>query len=397
LSIQLQILDIFAWLLLVGSAAGMVYLWHSCRCVERFAAERSAAARAAAPHAVTILKPLHGEDAQLFENLRSFCRQDYPAFQLVFGVADAQDPALAVVRRLCAECPEADIALVVDSRQSGANLKIANLRNMLPAARHDLIAIADSDMRVSPDYLAAVTAPLRAPAPPAGEGAGTGLVTCLYRGVSSGGFWSDLAAMHINHGFLPQAVLARRLGAGAGCFGATMVLKRETLGAVGGFESLADTLADDHALGAAVRRLGLAVVVSPYIVDDIVAEPSLAALFRHELRWARTIRLVAPAGFLGSVVTLPVPLALLATGLGALPLIAPMTLVLALACRALTARRIDRALGVTSAPVWLLPLRDLLSFAVFLASFLGRGVAWRDHRFQVGPSGQMTIDNRSPI
>jgi ceramide glucosyltransferase len=379
---HLQILVYLAWLLIGGSAVGCAYLWYACNAVAKFA--RRPVHRAATQPPVSILKPLHGKDPALSENLRSFLQQDYPTFQLVCGVADAGDPAAAVVRQLINEFPHRDIALVVKAAQRGTNLKIGNLRNMLPAAQHDLLVLADSDMRVGRGYLGAVTAPLR-------PGAATGLVSCLYRGVSAGGFWSDLASLHINHGFLPQALVGESLGQGAGCFGATIALDRATLSAVGGFEALADTLADDHALGQAVRRLGRRVELSPYLVDDIVAEESFLGLFRHELRWARTIRLVAAAGFAGSVVTYPVPLALLALCLGAVPQAAAAMLLLALLVRGVTARRIDRALRLETAPLWLLPLRDLLSFGVFVASFLGRSVAWRGRRFRIGPEGQLII------
>lgn len=384
---QLQILGYLAWLLIGGSVVGCAYLWYACNAVAKFVVRARPPAVAQPP--VSILKPLRGEDPALADNLRSFARQDYPRFQLVFGVAEAGDPAAAVVRQLMLDFPHCDITLVTDSRQQGTNLKIANLRNMLPAARHDLLVLADSDMRVGPDYLAAVTAPLV-------SGGAVGLVTCLYRALSAGGFWSDLASLHINHGFLPQAVVGEALGQGAGCFGATMALDRATLAAAGGFEALADQLADDHALGQAVRGLGRQVVLSHYLVDDIVAEKDFGSLFNHELRWARTIRLVAAAGFIGSVVTFPVPLALLALCIGGAPRAAAAMLLAALVVRGLSARRIDRALRLKAAPLWLPPIRDLLSFAVFVASFLGRSVAWRDRRFRIGPGGQLiTVPEKS--
>jgi ceramide glucosyltransferase len=379
---QLQVLGYLTWLLIAGSAVGCLYLLYACNAVTKFS-QRTMPGAATQP-AVSILKPLRGEDPALAENLRSFLRQDYPTLQLVCGVADTGDPAAAVVRQLIGEFPQADIALVVDATQRGTNLKVANLRNMFPAVKHDLLVLADSDMRVGADYLATVTAPLVA------DG-GVGLVTCLYRASSAGGLWSDLACLHINHGFLPQAVVGESLGQGAGCFGATMAFDRATLVAAGGFEALADMLADDHALGQAVRRLGKRVALSPYLVDDVVAERGFLGLFRHELRWARTIRLVAAAGFAGSVVTYPVPLALLALSLAAAPQASAAMLILALAIRGISARQIDRALRLKAAPLWLLPARDLLSFGVFIASFLGRSVAWRDRRFRIGPEGQLII------
>ncbi|HUZ73574.1 MAG TPA: bacteriohopanetetrol glucosamine biosynthesis glycosyltransferase HpnI [Stellaceae bacterium] len=368
------------------SGAGCAYLVLSAWAVRRLARRRQVPGAAAAP--VSVLKPLCGEDAELEDNLRSFCRQDYPHFQVVFGVRDDGDPALPVVRRVMAAFPDRDLRLVVAPPHHASNLKVANLLNMLPAARHDILVISDSDMRVTPGYLAAVTAPLADPA--------VGIVTCLYRGIPAGGIWSTFGCLHVNHGFLPQAAVAAVIGAGAGCFGASIALRRDTLERIGGFAAVADALADDYALGAAVRRIGRRIELSAQLVDNVIAEPGLAALMRHELRWARTIRLVAPAGFAGSIVTQPVAVALLAVALGALPAAAPAMLVLALVCRAATARAIDRSLGLPPAPLHLLPLRDVLSFTVFVASFFARRVAWRDRTFRVSPSGEMTLDGDSP-
>lgn len=378
-------LDLIAWVLIGASGIGCLYLavavW-SVRCLLR---RRTARAVTLLP--VSVLKPLCGEDPDLYENLRSFCRQSYPAFQIVFGVQNPADPAVAVVRRLMVEFPAVDLELVIDDRRRGGNLKVANLRNMLPAARYPLLVLADSDMRVSPDYLAEVTAPL------AEEG--VGLVTCLYRGVSAGGLWSTLAAFHINHGFLPQAAMGAMMGAGAGCFGATIALSRDTLERIGGFGAIADALADDHALGAAVRRIGRRVELSSHLVDNIVVEPSLGALFHHELRWARTIRLVAPAGFVGSVVTYPMVLSLLALATDA-SAAAAVALAASLLCRCLSVRAVDRLLRLPPTPLRLLALRDVLSFTVFVASFFARTVAWRDHTFRVSRNGRLTLDGDSP-
>ena len=372
--------------LLAGSSVGCLYLIYAGFAVRHFTTRRPPPTVESLP--VSVLKPLCGEDPELYANLASFCRQAYPRWQIVFGVQDADDPAIGVVRRLMVEYPSADLALVVESGRRDGNLKVANLQNMLPAARHELIVIADSDMRVAPDYLAAVTAPLADRA--------VGLVTCLYRGVPAGGTWSMLASLHINHGFLPQAVVAATVGAGAGCFGATVALRRDTLEAVGGLAAIADVLADDHALGAAVRRLGRKVVLSPYIVDNIIAEPTLGALFRHELRWARTIRAVAPVGFVGTVITQPMVLAAAALALGVWPISTAAMLAVALLSRAAMVRLVDRALRLPATPLWLLPVRDLLSFAVFAASFFIRTVAWRDHTFRIGPRGRLILDGDTP-
>jgi len=338
---------------------------------------------------ISVLKPLHGEEPGLYENLRSFVEQDYPTVQIVLGANNANDGALPVADALIRDIPAAEIALVVGAPVKGSNLKVANLENMLPAARHDILVISDSDMRVDRRYLGAVAAPLHDPS--------IGLVTCLYKGVSTGGKWSELGALHINFGFLPSALVAAALGIDLGCFGATIALRRDTLCRIGGFVPVRDELADDQRIGEAVRALGLAVVLSRYLVEARVSEPSFAALWRHELRWARTVRTITPAGFVGSVLTHVVAIAALgavATGFG---LTASIFLGISLLLRWITAGVIAGALGLAANGLWLLPVRDTLSFAVFVASFFGRAVFWRDQFFQVEPSGRMSIDgDRAP-
>jgi ceramide glucosyltransferase len=361
---------------------GWVYLLAAAIAAHRFA--RRSATTATEQQPVTVLKPLHGAETGLYENLRSFADQDYPVKQIVLGVNDPQDGALEAAAALVRDCPDSDIALVVDPRIRGSNQKVSNLENMLSAARHDILVLADSDMRVDPGYLAAVTAPLREPR--------VGIVTCLYKGVSTGGIWSQLGALHINFGFLPGALVAEALGVGGGCFGATIALRRATLDRIGGFAKLRDELADDRRLGDAVRARGLAVLLSCYVVEARVTEPSFAALWRHELRWARTIRGITLAGFAGSILAHPVAIAALAAGATRFGSTACIFLGITCLARWASARTIARALGLPAAKPWLLPVRDALSFAVFVASFFGRTVFWRDQHFRVEPSGRMTVD-----
>jgi ceramide glucosyltransferase len=372
INLAIAIFLVPAWAYLVAAAAAVV----------RFARRRPPV-RPDQP-AVSVLKPLHGAEPGLYENLRSFAEQDYSVLQLVLGVNDPRDAALPVARSLIGDLPGADITLVVDTRAYGSNRKVANLENMLEVARHGILVLADSDMRVDRHYLAAVTAPLR--------DSQTGIVTCLYKGVPTGGKWSELGAMHINFGFFPSALVAESLGLGGGCFGATIALRRETLERIGGFLRVRDELADDHRLGAAVRALGLAVVLSPCVVEDRVTEPSVAALWRHELRWARTVRAMAPAGFAGSVLAHPVAIAAIAATATGFDFTASMFLVISCLLRWASARVIAGALGLPPAKPWLLPARDGLSFAVFVASFFGRTVLWRDQIFYVEASGQMIAD-----
>ena len=360
-----------AWAYLVGTAVAAV----------RFA--RRATPSGPEPPPVSLLKPLHGAEPGLYENLRSFAQQDYPVVQMVLGVNDANDGALPVAQALIRDLPASDIALVLDPPVRGSNLKVANLENMLAAARHDILVISDSDMRVDRRYLGAVTAPLHDPR--------TGLVTCLYEGVSTGGIWSELGALHINFGFLPSALVAAELGIGHGCFGATVAVRRETLERIGGLARLRDELADDRRIGDAVRAQGLAVLLSRYVVEARVSELSFTSLWQHELRWARTVRAITPAGFAGSVLTHPVALAALAAAASRFGLTPAILLVLSCLLRWASALVIAGALAFTTAGLWLLPVRDALSFAVFVASFFGRRVCWRDQLFHVDASGRMTV------
>jgi ceramide glucosyltransferase len=376
-SFGLALVLILGWAYLIGSTVAAL----------RFARRPILAAAERFP--VSVLKPLHGDEPALYENLRSFVDQDYTPMQVVFGVRHPGDGALPAVRALIRDRPGCDLALVNDQRARGSNLKVANLENMLPTARHDILVIADSDMRVERYYLDAVTAPLADPR--------VGLVTCLYKGVPTGGLWSSLGAMHINHAFLPSALLGDMLRVGGGCFGATIALRRSVLERVGGFALIRDELADDHRLGAAVRQLGLGVALSPYLVENDVTELSFVSLWHHELRWARTVRTMAPAGFAASIVSHSVMLAVLAA-LAAMPSAVGWYFVaLTLGLRWASAALIARSLALPTAGLWLLPLRDVLSFAVFAGSFCGRSVLWRDQLFQVEPGGRMTVEGDKPV
>ncbi len=324
---------------------------------------------------MTVLKPLHGDEPMLEAALASICTQDYPCYQLVCGVQDPADPAIAVVRRLQARFPGCDIALVIDRAQHGENRKIGNLMNMLPAARYDVLVIADSDVHALPDYLACLADTLALP--------GSGLVTTVYSGLPANrSLAARLGATAITHTFLPGALLARALGR-QDCLGATMALRRQTLAAIGGFAALVQHLADDNVLGRLVREHGLAVRLAHTVCATTVPETGLSSLFQHELRWARTIQALVPAEYAASLIQHPLAWAALAVLLsgGAPWALAGFSLVWA--GRAAAARGLQARLGLvrcglaTPAPIWLLPLRDLLSMAVFAASYVSDRVEWR--------------------
>jgi ceramide glucosyltransferase len=384
--------SVIGLLSIIGLAQTVAGWW----LVRRFAAESRhapAVSDATARPPVTVLKPLHGNEPLLERCLASICMQDYPEWQVVFGAQDPDDPAIRVVRLLQARYPAADIALVVNSGLHGPNRKIGNLINMLPAARHDILVIADSDLRVGRDYLAKLVAALAEP--------GTGLVTTLYAGLpAEQRLVTALGAMQITHGFLPGALLARAMGR-RDCLGATMCLRRETLARIGGLRALVDHLADDNLLGALVRRLGLDVRLASTVPLTTVPETTFRALFRHELRWARTIRALVPVGFAASVLQYPLFWALVALPVSGGARAAWALFAAAWLIRGLAAAGIDRALkpmlpGLEfSCQVWLLPLRELLSVAVMLASYAGKHVDWRGHGLQAG--GLPPPDANTPV
>jgi ceramide glucosyltransferase len=332
--------------------------------------------------ALTLLKPLCGAEPELEANLASFCNQDYGGpVQLVLGVEDPADPALAVAKGLKELFPDRDIELVIASQRHGANPKISNLINMSARARHEIVVVSDSDIRVEPHYLSSVISTLLAP--------GVGLVTCLYYGFSLGGLWSRLSAAAINEQFLPNALVGLKLGLARPCTGATIAARTKTLRHIGGFEVFADHLADDYAIGEAVRGLGLNVAVAPILVGHGCAERSLGALLRHELRWARTLRLLSPWGYAGLVLTHALPLALIAAALGGFGPTSYATIALALACRLSIPIQLRALSFGGGASPWLSPIRDLLSFAIFLASFLPSPLSWRGSRYVLRPDGTL--------
>lgn len=369
-------LDWLGMMLAALALVGCGYQMFAAVALTRFFARSPVSA--AAPEPVTILKPLYGDEPRLADNLATFLDQDYDAaVQLLCGVSDAGDRAIGAVAQLKAVHPGRSIDLVVDPASHGANAKISNLVNLMPSARHDLLILSDSDMAVGRDYLKSVIAALGQP--------GTGVVTCVYHGRADAGMWSRLAAGTISYSGMPDIIVGLATGFAQPCMGSTIALRRETLVAIGGFERFADVLADDHAIGQAVGQLGLTLAVPPLMLIHACAEQNAGTLWRHELRWAATIRSLQPAGYAGSIVTNPLPLALIATALLGLPGIA--IVLLSLVTRVILAKSVDRVAGATTAPLWLIPAIDCLKFAVFVASFFVTTVDWRGARYTMAANG----------
>jgi ceramide glucosyltransferase len=241
--------------------------------------------------------------------------------------------------------------------------------------------ISDADIGAPDTYLLGVLGALSEP--------DAGVATCAYIGRPVGGFWSRLSAMGVSYQFLPSVLVGVLLGLAKPCMGSTLALRSETLERIGGFESLKDVLADDYALGAAVRRLGLRSVLAPVLVRHSCSEATAGALFRHEVRWSRTIKGVDALGHAGSLLTHPVPLALLTLGLQSGSGVSWIGLFAAAAARFALKRAIDRLSGASLGSWWLLPLRDMVSILVFIASFWSRSVEWGDVKFHVTKKGDL--------
>jgi ceramide glucosyltransferase len=352
---------------------------------------RTATSRASfAP--VTIFKPVCGDEPELERNLLSFCDQDYPAdVEILVGARTADDPAIAVARRIQAARPDAAIRIITGAYAIGANQKVNTLARLDAEASHRLLVIADSDVRVGPTYLRHVTAPLADPA--------VGIVTCTYRGNPTPSIWSRLGALAVDDWYIASVRVALMFGSSAYCAGATMALRREVLDAAGGFEPLAPFLADDYQLGATIRGLGLRTVVSTYEPTLTTHEASPMALFDHELRWMRTIRTVQPLGHAFLFTTYALPMSLLAAPFLGAWASAPFLLALLLR---LALHSAGRRRGASDAPLegdarlgigplaTMLIVRDFLSLAIWAASFLGRRVSWRQQALRVHPDGVLS-------
>jgi ceramide glucosyltransferase len=326
---------------------------------------------------ISILKPLKGVDPGMWESFCSHCEQDYPEFQIIFGVSDPDDPAIEVVERLQAKYPERQIDLIRCHRILGTNVKVSNLVQMLPAARHEILLVSDSDIRVRRDYLRLVVAPLHDDS--------VGLTTCLYRGHASRSLGSRLEALGIGMDFVPGVLSARILERGIHfALGSTMVFRKGDLEAMGGFGVLLDYLADDYELGRRISAGGKAVELSDVAVDTFLPAYSFRQFVDHQLRWARAIRDARPWGYLGTVLTfgLPWSIALLLAARGAswAWTLAAITLAVRLGVGlAASLAVLDDRYALRN--IFLLPLRDLIAPFVWVASFAGDQIHWRGDVF----------------
>ncbi|HET7214485.1 MAG TPA: bacteriohopanetetrol glucosamine biosynthesis glycosyltransferase HpnI [Terriglobia bacterium] len=342
---------------------------------------------------VTVLKPLHGMEPLLEECLESFFRQDYSAYELIFGARAETDPALAVVESLKRKYPNIPAQIVLSGEPSYPNAKVHLMEKMAPAAAYPVLVITDSDVRVTPDYLQQVVRPMLDP--------GVGMVTCLYRGVSTGGFWSLLEALGMSVEMSSGVLVADLLEGMKFALGPTMLIRKEVLEGWGGFGVLRDYCADDFVMGALTAEAGRTVVLSHHVIDHIVLNRKAKQSLLHQLRWMKSSRFSRRLGHIGTGLTFAMPFGLLgflagwisgnwALGLGLLG--------------AAFANRVVQALvvgwGVTrdrnsALYCWLYPLRDLLGFILWCGSFSGSEIVWRGERYQLVSGGRMVPRDRA--
>ena len=330
------------------------------------------------PHTppVSILKPLRGTDPDIYESFRSHCMQDYPEYELIFGVSERDDPAIGLVERLQREFPQRSIQLVVCPKVLGSNMKVSNLVQMLPLARYEYLIVNDSDIRVDPDYLQRIMIAFAEEK--------VGMVTCLYRGIAGGTMGSRLEAVGISTDFCAGVLAARQIEGIRFALGSTLAFPRKSLQAIGGFEELVDYLADDFELGARIARAGYEVRLSDVVVDHHLPDYSLRGFLQHQLRWARSTRDSRKWGYTGVVLTFGLPWALLAVLFSAgaswsWALLATVTC-LRFAMALVVGRKVLHDPDVTR-QIWLLPLRDVVAMLVWIGSFTGHTVAWRGDLF----------------
>jgi len=327
---------------------------------------------------VSVLKPLRGLEHEAYENLASFCRQDYPEYEIVFAVGDGRDPAIPIIEKLISDFPSVPMRLLAGSGTPGSNNKVAKLCRLEREARHELLVVSDSDIRVKPDYLRRVVSPFRDPS--------VGAVTCLYVGMTERNLWSELEDLNLTSDFLPSTLVARKLEGMNFALGATMAVTRSRLAEIGGFEALADCAADDHELGRRIAARGYRVELAPCTVQTLCASSTAREFFEHHWRWGVVTHHCRPWGYAGLLFTQGLPWSLAAAAVAPSRLTAIGYLSTYLVTRLAMAFTFG-AHGLKDPLLprkwWLIPLRDAVGFFIWAATLFSNRVSWRESKFYV--------------
>ena len=371
-------LNFLADLCIAGAVVGCAFTLLAAVVVLRYRPVRRAEPTAYPP--ISILKPLDGNEPDLLGRLVSFCTQDYPGpIEIICGVQTNSDPAIEAVRQLQARFPDVPITIHIDARTHGYNRKVSNLINILPLARYETLVMSDSDVEVAPGYLREIVATLEQP--------NVGAATFLYHGVAAQSLPSRVAALGINANFLPQVVTALRMRLAQPCLGPTIAMRRHVLDQIGGLRGFTDVLAEDYVIGKAVREAGYDVVFASGSIGHVCCDTGAWATLARQRRVGRTIRVIDPVGYAGSVITHPFALAVVGALLGAGG--AGIVMATALACRIALCLAVQRVFRLPPQPWWLIPLHDLAAFAVYVVSFAGTRVTWRGYKYRVASDGSL--------
>jgi ceramide glucosyltransferase len=381
----LLIAQIALGIALIGTLSSAIFLALTLLGVHKFRkqARESVAASpgAAGCPPVSVIKPVHGLEAQLEKNLESFFQQDYPDYEILFGADEADDPALEIVRAVCARYPQIPTRIVVHGTPPWPNPQTYSLHRLAEAAHHEILVASDSDVEVEPSYLREVVAPLLDPK--------TGMVTCLYRGKNVGDFWSQMSAMCMSVEEPAGVLVANLLEGMKFGLGPTIAIRKTTLAEIGGYAAFYDYSANDFILGKLIHQAGYQVVLSRHVIDHIVNQSTFRRMWQNQLRWSITARYCRPKGFFGMGLIFAMPygiLGLLGGALSGRPGIGALLLGVAVLNRLVEAWTVGWGVNrdrEVRRKLLLYPVRDLLGFIVWCASYVGKRIAWRNSRFEL--------------
>ncbi len=335
---------------------------------------------------VSVIKPLKGMDPELRENLRSFCTQNYPEYEILLGFTEPTDDAMPAAKEIV-HSSTCGARIVISREDLGVNQKVSNLHGLFEAGRYPLVAMSDSDMRVDSSYLERIVKEYY-------SDKHVGLVTSLYKISNPASLGSAFESLAVALDFIPSVIVARRLEGVSFGLGASMLLSREAIEEIGGFSVIADYLADDYQLGNRLWTRGYNIILSRHVIENVIGDLGVAEYFVHQLRWARTYRACRPKGFLGYGITHIFPFSLLL-----LLLLGPTPLSLSiLGC--VLALRFSLALVIYGKVIrtrkwlkWLalLPFKEVMSFGIWVWSFFGRQVFWRGRYYRIVHGGRIEL------
>jgi ceramide glucosyltransferase len=379
-------LQVVRWAVMAGAVGPLGFYLLAIAASLRFFGRRAPLPEYFPP--LSILKPIKGLDRDSYQNYASFCTQDYPEYEILFNAGDNNDPAILVIRRLMQDFPQRQIRLFVGAKHVGTLDKVNKLARMSQEARHDLLVVSDSDIRVGPEYLKAIAAPFADPQ--------TGIVTCLYRGLTGHSLGSQLEALGNSTDFAAGVLAAQALGEINFALGATMATTKERLAEIGGFEAVANHFTDDYELGHRIHGQGWCVELARIVVETVYSEQTLGESFRHQVQWNLAMRHAKKWGHAGLVFTQGLPWAIAAAVAVGTRGWAAVFLGAYVVLRLLMAWIVGvRGMGdeLARRKWWLVPLRDAFGFSAWVASFFKRQIEWRGVKYSIRDNHLIPVEH----